>query len=82
MNRLESKNLLSECQHGFRNGRSCITQLLQVMEDFTSFIDDKNCIDVLYLDFCKAFDSVPHVRLFSKLEVHAISKNILNWIVN
>ena len=56
-------NLFSECQHGFRQHRSCITQLLQVMEDLTKLLDEKNSIDVIYFDFKKAFDTVPHQRL-------------------
>ena len=58
---LESNNMIVDCQHGFRNNRSCISQLLHVMEDFTKMIDDKK--DIVYFDFSKAFDSVPHEKL-------------------
>ena len=47
---LESYDLISESQNGFRNGRSCVTQLLEVMEEFTRLIDEKNDIDVVCLD--------------------------------
>ena len=57
----------SKCQHGFINHISCITQLLEVMEDFTKFVDNKNDIDIIYLDFQKAFDQVPHRRLLHHL---------------
>ena len=56
-------NIYSNCQHGFRKRRSCVTQLMQVMEDFTQFIENKSAFDVIYLDFQKAFDQVPHQRL-------------------
>ena len=60
-------NLYSKCQHGYRKRRPCITQLLEVMEDFTKFVDNKNGIDIIYLDFQKAFDQVPHRRLLHQL---------------
>ena len=50
------------------------------MEDFTKYIDQKNTIDVIYLDFRKAFDSVPHYRLFVKLKAYGITGDIFNWI--
>ncbi|XP_063954973.1 uncharacterized protein LOC135153949 [Lytechinus pictus] len=48
---LERNNLLSDCQHGFVNGRSCMTQLLLVIEEWTRILDDSQPIDVLYLGF-------------------------------
>ena len=72
--------LYSNCQHGFRKRRSCTTQLLQFMEDITSLLDDKNPVDVIYLDFRKAFDTVPHERLLVKLEAYGITGNIARWI--
>ena len=60
-------NLYATCQHGFRKKRSCVTQLLEVIEDVSKLLDDGNDIDVLYLDFKKAFDTVPHERLIVKL---------------
>jgi len=80
MDYLKKHGMLSDCQHGFRHKRSCDTQLLEVMEDFTKLIDNKETIDVIYLDFCKAFDSVPHERLFVKLGAYGIGGNLLGWI--
>ena len=67
VNHMIECNLYSDCQHGFRKSRSCTTQLLQVMEDFTYLIDNSQPIDIIYLDFQKAFDQVPHQRLLYKL---------------
>ena len=50
------------------------------MEDFTHFMDERENFDVIYLDFKKAFDSVPHERLLLKLEGYGISGCILKWI--
>ena len=50
------------------------------MEEVTRELDNGNCVDVVYLDFAKAFDKVPHMRLLSKLEAHGIRGKILIWI--
>ena len=77
---MEKNKLYSKCQHGFRRKKSCISQLLEVMEDFTKFIENKKNFDVIYLDFKKAFDSVPHERLLLKLKGYGIGGSILQWI--
>ena len=73
-------NLFADNQHGFVPGRSCMSQLLVVMEEWTKILQHGEQIDVLYLDFKKAFDSVPHQRLLSKLEGYGIQGNLLKWI--
>ena len=77
---MESNNLFDKCQHGFRNKRSCVTQLLEVLNDFSKMVENGDCIDVIYLDFSKAFDTVPHQRLINKLKAYGIEHNILTWI--
>ena len=73
MKHVTDNGLYSECQ------RSCITQLLLVMEDnLTKFTEDGHPIDIVYLDFKKAFDSVPHQRLLRKLAAYGITGNIFN----
>ena len=79
---LEENKLISKCQHGFRNHRSCVTQLLETLNDLTNLIENKKEIDIIYLDFSKAFDSVPHVRLIDKLKAYGVNGNILEWIRN
>ena len=77
---LESNKLIFETQHGFRIKKSCLTNLLE----FTKFVGDKidegKPVDVIYLDFQKAFDKVPHIRLINKLKALGIGGNVLNWI--
>ena len=77
---LVSNNILSDKQHGFREGRSCLTNLLEIMEDWTEIIDKHDDIDVAYLDFRKAFDLVSHKHLIYKLSKYGITKQVLNWI--
>jgi hypothetical protein len=76
---MEENGFFTKHQHGFRKGRSCATQLIEVMEQWTED-DKKNSIDVIYLDFQKAFDPVPHKRLIHKLKGYGISGNLLLWI--
>ena len=73
-------DLFSKAQHGFIKGKSCVTQLLEFLEDITQAIDNGEDVDVVYLDFCKAFDKVPHKRLFKKMHGYGIRGKILNWI--
>ena len=77
---MEEHDFFSKCQHGFRRHRSCVTQLLEVMNDLSSLTEQKLDFDILYLDFAKAFDTVPHQRLLNKLKAYGIEGDLLNWI--
>ena len=68
---IERHKLLRESQHGFVRRRSCLTNLLFFLE-VTSYLDSGYPVDVIYLDFQKAFDKVPHRRLALKLSAHGI----------
>jgi hypothetical protein len=79
---LEKYGLIRDSQHGFMKGRSCLTNLLEFLEDVTLNLDEGKPVDVIYLDFSKAFDKVPHQRLFRKLLAHGIGGHILEWVKN
>ena len=68
-------NLLANEQHGFMRRCSCVTQLLTALHYWTESLEKGIPVDVLYFDFSKAFDSVPHERLLLKLE--ACMKHLL-----
>ena len=72
--------LMSEAQHGFREGRSCLTNLLETLETWTQIIEDGDGIDVAYLDFRKAFDLVSHKHLIFKMTKYGINGQILKWV--
>jgi len=77
---LESNSILTPAQHGFRPGHSCETQLVLAVDDWSKAIDNRERVDVAILDFSKAFDSVPHERLKSKLHYYGIRGDTLSWI--
>ena len=79
---LTKHNVINCHQHGFREGKSCFTNLLETFENLNKAVDEKKGVDVIYLDFKKAFDSVPHQRLLCKLQGYEISGKLLNWIRN
>ena len=73
-------NLLSCKQHGFIAGRSTVTQLLVYLDKCAEMIAKGKVVDSIYLDFQKAFDTVPHRRLIGKLEAYGITGSTLEWI--
>ena len=77
---LEVNNLISSSQHGFMCKRSVTTNLLEFLESVTTSIDEGQAIDVMYLDFAKAFDKVPRLPLLAKLKAYSIDGNMLQWI--
>ena len=79
---LETNGLIKDSQHGFIRGKSCLTNLLMYTEKITSNIDNKIPVDVVYLDFSKAFDTVPHQRLITKLRSIRVHDTMIKWIEN
>ena len=77
---LEVHNLISEHQHGFVRQKSCQTNLLEALEDWTRCLDGGSGLDIVYLDFQKAFDTVPHRRLERKLSAYGIRGKVLDWV--
>jgi hypothetical protein len=71
--------LINNVQHGFLRNRSCVTQLLGVLHDIGKNLDQNKQVDMLYLDFSKAFDSVDHDILLYKLQKHGINGVLLRW---
>ena len=69
--------MISDHQHGFVQGRSWLTNLLEVLEAWTRILDDSYGFDVIYLDYRKAFDMVPHTRLLRKLSAYGIGKQVI-----
>ena len=58
---------MSKDQHGFLHGRSCTTNTLATLDEWTNILDEKGKLDDIYMDFMKAFDSIFHQRLLKRL---------------
>jgi len=79
---LNKKNWLSVSQHGFVKGRSCLTNLLEAFEAWTRLLDKGHGINIIFLDYRKASDTVPPSRLLVKLVQLGITGKLLKWIKN
>jgi len=79
---LEVHKLIKGTQHDFVKNKSCLTNLLVFMEEVTNYLDSGYPVDIIYLDFQKAFDKVPNRRLIIKLEAHGTEGEVVQWIEN
>ena len=80
MDFLIKHKLINPSQHGFLKARSCLTNMLCFFEEITKWVDEGSQVDVIYLDFQKAFDKGPHQGLTLKLKSHGMGNSIINWI--
>ncbi len=80
MSHLNRNGLLTDQQFGFRAKRSVEAQLLLCLDKWTSAVDSGLCIDILYLDFKRAFDTVSHPKLIHKLYSYGIRGHLLSWL--
>ena len=77
---LTRNSLIRKTQHGFMQNKSCTTNLLEFLETATKLVDEGKSLDIIYLDFAKAFDLVPRLRLIEKLKAHGVGGGLLKWI--
>ncbi|KAK4826282.1 hypothetical protein QYF61_007129 [Mycteria americana] len=79
---VENNQGIKPSQHGFRKGRSCLTNLISFYDKVTHLVDEGKAVDVVYLDFSKAFDTVSHSILLEKLAAHGLDGCTLRWVKN
>jgi hypothetical protein len=77
---MDLRSLFNSTQHGFRRGRSCLSQLLEHHQRIIEAFEEGNQSDVIYLDFAKAFDKVDHGVLLRKLRAMGVCGRLLAWI--
>ncbi|CAM5076222.1 unnamed protein product [Natator depressus] len=81
---LEERKVIRNSQHGFTKGKSCLTNLIAFYDEITGSVDERKVVDVLFLDFSKAFDTVSHSILASKLKKYGLDewtiKRIESWL--
>ena len=66
--------------HGFMNGRSCLTNLISFYDKVSRLVDEGKTVGVVYLDFSRAFDTIPHNILVGKLAAHGLDGRTLHWV--
>ena len=79
---LDQKGCLNSTQHEFRPGRSCLSALLDGFDNIIHMLDSNSSVDIVYLDFSKAFDKVDHGIVLHKLRAVGITGNIGIWLLH
>ncbi|CAM5079740.1 unnamed protein product [Natator depressus] len=77
---LHERKVIRNSQHGFTKGRSCLTNLIAFYDEITGSVDEGKAVDVLFLDFSKAFDTVSHSILVSKLKKYGLDECTTRWV--
>ena len=77
---LKSNGMINSSQHGFLASRSTTTHLLECCSDWNVALRSRLAVDVIYLDFAKAFDSVVHSKLLAKLTSYGFNTMAIKWI--
>ncbi|GAB0199266.1 mitochondrial enolase superfamily member 1 [Grus japonensis] len=79
MQHVQDNQVIRPSQHGFMKGRSCLTNLISFNDKVTCLVNEGKAVDVVYLDFSKAFDIVSHSILLEKLAAHGLDGCMLVW---
>ncbi|CAM4539507.1 unnamed protein product [Lepidochelys olivacea] len=77
---LEERKVIRNSQHGFSKGKSCLTNLIAFYDEITGSVDEGKAVDVLFLDFTIAFDTVSHSILVSKLKNYGLDGCTTRWV--
>ncbi|CAM4565967.1 unnamed protein product [Caretta caretta] len=77
---LEERKVIRNSQHGFTKGKSCLTNLIAFSDEITGSVDEGKAVNVVFLDFSKAFDKVSHSILASKLKKYGLNEWTVRWI--
>ncbi|KAJ7411584.1 Ig heavy chain V region C3-like protein [Pitangus sulphuratus] len=79
---MENKEMVVDSQHGFTKSRLCLTNLVAFYDGITAVVDEERETDIICIDLCKAFDTVPYNIPVSKMEKHGFDRWTAKWIRN
>ncbi|PKU39475.1 rna-directed dna polymerase from mobile element jockey-like [Limosa lapponica baueri] len=79
---IKDNQTIRPSQCGFTKGPPCLTNLISFYDKVTHLVDEGKVVDVVYLDFSKAFDIVSHSILLEKLAAHGLNGSTLRWVKN
>ncbi|GAB0208209.1 mitochondrial enolase superfamily member 1 [Grus japonensis] len=79
---MKDKKVVGSSQHGFTKGKSCLTNLINFYDEMTGLVDEGRAVDIVYLDFKQAFDTVSHSILIEKLMKYMLDEQTMRWIEN
>ncbi|GAB0181850.1 mitochondrial enolase superfamily member 1 [Grus japonensis] len=82
MQHVQDNQVIRPSHHGFMKGRFCLANLISFYDKVTHLMDEGKAVDVVYLDFSKAFDTVSHSILLEKLAAHSLDGRTLRWVKN
>ncbi|PKU43410.1 rna-directed dna polymerase from mobile element jockey-like [Limosa lapponica baueri] len=82
MQPMRDNQAIRPSHHGFMTGRSCLTNLISFYDKATHLVHEGKAMDVFYLDFSKAFDTISHSILLEKLTAHGLDGCTLRWVKN
>ncbi|PKU36965.1 rna-directed dna polymerase from mobile element jockey-like [Limosa lapponica baueri] len=77
---MKDTQVIRPSQHRFMKGRSCLTSMISFYDKVTHLVDEGKAVDVVYLDFSKAFETVSHSILLEKLAAHGLNISTLHWV--
>ncbi|CAM5161388.1 unnamed protein product [Natator depressus] len=77
---LEERKVIRNNQHGFTKGKSCLTNLIAFYDEITGSVDMGKAVDVIHLDLSKAFDTVSHSILVSRLKKYGLDEWTIKWM--
>ncbi|GAB0208205.1 mitochondrial enolase superfamily member 1 [Grus japonensis] len=76
---VQDTQVIRPSQHGFMKGRSCLTNRISSYDQVIHSVDEGKAVDVVYLDFSKALDTISHSILLEKLAAHSLDGHMLHW---